>query len=69
MAWILTCGQGVSVAGEDAGAAGRWRGFVRRNWVCVGEMSLPWRGALRYGSEMGQFLGLDIVFIQVETRG
>lgn len=62
MAWILTCGQGVSVAGEDAGAVGRLRGFVRRYKVCFGEMSLSWKGALRYGSEMGQFLGLDIVY-------
>jgi hypothetical protein len=31
-------------------------------------MSLPWRGALRYGTEMGQFLGLDIVFIKLQMR-
>lgn len=42
---------------------------MRRNWVCDADMSLPWRGALRYGREMGQFLGVDIVFYLVGNEG
>lgn len=72
MLWILTLGDGVSVAeagtmvvpaGEGDGEV-HDDGLVRSAWSCGLLRSFECSGDLRYGQESGQFLGLDIILVE-----